>query len=352
MTKQEFAIKLLFWIMPFPLSKSLPKILRRFLGDPSSPGALISAQAAFRNLLRAYDYTMDYAALFSSEFERHADLSYFQSLLDAILAAIEAAKKALADLEEIISNLGDHTTDEIVDGFTDVVDALDDVTVSTDTASDAVPGLPVPDPPRYTPPFPPLYSGPPSPGPGGPSSPPRVGLAVSLPWFYDAFDTIDPAVWTDYSDGTGSTSIVGHKLKMFSSSGGDIAWLETDTDDTIPQAFTFEFELNVASGSGELRFFLYTGVYAWGIIFVAPDTLRFRRAVPDGYINIDVGDFMNQTYIWKFVFNGTTCDIYRGTDLIAAGLSINAHAAIKGRRVLDLEDILTAYIDNYTITPL
>ena len=171
--------------------------------------------------------------------------------------------------------------------------------------------------------------------------------AAGAQWFYDDFDIIDANIWTDYSDG-GINSIEGGKLKMVSTQSGDYAYLTTAADATIPSAFTWTFELNVASGTGEMIFVVRTGVHDFWVIFDPPTTLKFRQYV-GGYKSITVDNYLNQTHTWKFIYNGTSCDIYRDTTLIDSNLSIYGAVGSKGVRFLSCDNVLTTYIDNYTI---
>lgn len=198
-------------------------------------------------------------------------------------------------------------------------------------------------------PAPPAYAAPWEPGPVS-TAPPAAAVAAE-PWFYDDFDILDPAVWTDYSSGSGTNSIDAGKLKMLSASGGDYAFLEAAADATIPSAFTWTFELTVDSGTGQMVFVLYDGTHAFYVIFDPPTTLKFRRAGAPGYITIPVATFAGTTDTWKFDFNGTLCDIYRDSTLIASDLTVYEYALKKGARSLSCEDVLTVHIDDYTITP-
>lgn len=351
MTKQEFAIKLLFWFMPYPMSRALPKILLRLLRGPSAETPGLWVQAAFSALSQLFDDVVSYAESLLLTVADIPSTEQLAALSAALRAAIEKAKLLLSTLADIISSLGAYTIDEIIQAFLDAIAALDDVSLAADSLYDAIPEPPIPAPPPYLPPFPPIYIGPPVPGPGGPSTPPRGALPVVLPWFYDDFDIIDPAVWTDYSWDTGDLSIVGAKLKLLSNGAGHAAWMETVADATIPASFDLEFELKVSSGTGYIRNVTRTGVHEVSIIFQAPDTLRFRQKDPLGYKDIDVGDYMGLTYTWKFVYNGTTVDIYRDGNLIDSGLTVYDSIASKGLLILSSMNVVTAYLDDYTITP-
>lgn len=196
---------------------------------------------------------------------------------------------------------------------------------------------------------PPTYTGVWSPGPVA-TAPPGGAVAVE-PWFYDDFDVLDPAVWSDHSYGSGANSIDAEKLKMYSNASGDYAYLRTAADNTIPQAFTWTFELTVDSGTGEMIFVVNTGVYAFWVIFDPPTTLKFRRAGAPGYKDIVVDSFLATTDTWKFVFDGTLCDIYRNNVLVDSDLTIYEFTASKGMLILSCDNVLTVHIDDYTITP-
>jgi len=221
------------------------------------------------------------------------------------------------------------------------------------------PGDPVPDGLYPTPsippeteisgPTPPAYAAPWEPGPI--TQPGKAAAPAAEPWFYDDFDILDPAVWTDYSSGSGTTEEDGGKLKMLSASGGDYAFLEAAADATIPSAFIWTFELTVDSGTGQMVFVLYDGTHAFWVIFDPPTTLKFRQGGGLEYITIPVANFLATTDTWKFDFDGTLCDIYRDTALIASNLTVYEYAQKKGARSLSCEDVLTVHLDDYTITP-
>lgn len=196
---------------------------------------------------------------------------------------------------------------------------------------------------------PPLFVAPWDAGPvhGAPSAP----IAAAEPWFYEDFDIIDPAIWTDYSSGSGATSIDAGKLKMLSASGGDYAYLTTGADATIPDAYILTFELTFDSGTGDLVFVTKNGVHALTFVFRPPTTLRFRRATPVGYTEISVANFVATTDTWTFDYNGTTTTIYRNSTLIGSNLNTYTYAPAKGTRSLSADNVLTVHIDDYTITP-
>lgn len=351
MTKQEFAIKLLFFLMPYPMSRALPRILRRLLRGPSASTPGLWAQAAFSALSQLFSDVVSYARSLLFYIVDLRPTDQLTQLEAALRVSIESARLLVSTLSDITSSLGAYTTDEIIQAFLDAAASIDEISLAADSLYDVIPEPPIPAPPPYIAPFPPLYLGPPVPGPTGPSSPPHSIPVVTPPWFYDAFDTIDPAFWTDWSEGTGVTGIVGAKLKMLSNNAGDYAYLTTAPDTTIPAAFTWTFELKVSSGTGELVLVSRTGIHHIYAFFDPPNLLKFRQKLPLTYKYIDVGNFLGLTYTWKFVYNGTTCDIYRDGDLIASALTIYEHAGSKGQLSLSCDNVLTVYLDDYTITP-
>jgi len=196
---------------------------------------------------------------------------------------------------------------------------------------------------------PPTYTDVWSPGPVA-TAPPGGPVAVE-PWFYDDFDDNWTDNWTDYSSGSGANTIHNNKLKMYSGASGDYAFLRAADDNTIPDAFVWTFELNVYSGTGEMVFYLYTGDHDLALIFEPPTTLKIKRAAAPIWKEITIANFLNQTHTWKTVYNGTTIDTYRDTTLIDSSLVPHSWSSYKGRRTLSCDNVLTTYIDDYTITP-
>ncbi len=349
MTKQEFSIRLLYFLMPYPLSKKLPSMFHRLFRGPSAEVPSQWAQSAF---VVIYSILADVVATAESLLAVISDLPPTEQLASYaadLRAAIEASQQSLSLLSDIVSDLGSYTPEQIVDSFVEVTSSIDEIIDISDAAPDLVPIPPIPVPPVEKDPFPPVYGGPPVPGPGALSSPPRQRPHLKAVWFLDTFDIIDPAVWTDYSGGTGVCSIVNNELKMLSSAPGSYAYLVTTSDNTIPETFRFSFNLNIASGTGKFQFEILTGVHVLSVIFQAPNTLRFRRKQPAGYIDIDVGNFMGTSFLWKFFYDGTLCTIYKSYILIASDLTIHQAPANKGKRTLITEDVLTTYLDNYRI---
>lgn len=324
-------------------------MFHRLFRGPSSEFPNQWAQAVFDVLSSILADVVSYA---ESLLEGISDLpptEQLASYTDDLLTSVETAEQYLSSLPDIISDLASYPPELVVVAFVDVTDSIDGIIDISGSAPDLVPILPIPVPPAEVNPFPPVYGGPPAPGPGGVSYPPFTMRGLKAIWFKDEFDIIDPAVWTDSSDGTGVCSIFDNKLKMLSAAPGDYAYLATSTDNTLPETFILTFNLKIDSGTGKFQIELLTGVHNLSVIFQAPDTLRFRRKQPAGYIDIDVGNFMGSSFLWKFLYDGTLCTIYKSYILIASDLTVYETPSNKGRRVLITEDILTAFIDNYKI---
>jgi len=347
MNEQEFAFRLLTFFIPYPLSRMLPRLLRRLFRGPSVETPVNWAAAAFDAILKLYDDTAAAAESLLAAAEKMTPTDQLTSLIASLRNALDAALNLIDLLKDIIDNLDDYTPDQVVDAFDDIFPAIDDLTSATDDLVGYLPPVVIPAPPLYTPPVPPIYIGPPVPGPIGPSSPQRRIPFMKAVWFRDKFETIDPAVWTDYSSGTGVNSIVNEQLKMLSNGAGDYAYLTTAPDNTIPETFTWWFDLYVESGTGELILVVKTGVHAMWVIFEPPNILKFRRKNPDGYISIDAGNYVGTTFTWRFLYDGTTCTIYRGGTLIASDLTIYESVSSKGERFLSCDNVLTIYLDNY-----
>lgn len=351
MTKQEFAFKLLLWFFKYPLSRALPRILMNILSGLAALPPEQWAKTAYEALKKLYNDTFYYAESLQWAAEQLPPDDQLTELTASLNAALDNSLRLLDILSGIVDNLDAYTTDQLINAFNEALASLEDSSSAVDSLRSAIPSPPPIAPPVYIPPLPPLYTGPPVPGPWGPPTYPRSIPSSALPpWFYEPFSIIDPAVWTDYSSG-GVNSILNNKLKMLSTQAADYAWLETGPDNTIPESFDLLFELRFVSGSGSMRFDVYDGVHNIRIIFEPPNTLRFRQKTPLGFKDINVGNFINLTYTWKFVYNGTTVDIYRGSDLIDSNLTLYDTISSPGQRILWAEDDVSVLIDDYTITP-
>jgi len=216
-------------------------------------------------------------------------------------------------------------------------------------ADPAPPGiLPPPFAPGQEPPdgaLPPLYTQPWEPGPV--HTPPVTPSARPDPWFYDDFDIIDPAVWTDWSEGTGANSIDAGQLKMYSGLAGDYAYLNTADDATIPASCTISFDLTYNVGSGQWVTSIYFGVRNIWIIFDPPSTLKYRT--PDGYSSYDVGDKTGVKTSYRFEFGGQYSDIYVDGVKKASAVDTYPFAGSKGRIFLSNDDIMTVHLDDLKI---
>ena len=349
MTKQEFSIRLLYFFMPYPLSKKLPALFHRLFRGPSAEFPNQWAQSAFDVISSILADMVAAAESLLASIEGIIPTEQLSSLSADLRAAIEAAQQSLSLLSDIVSDLSSYTQDQIISAFSDVSSSIDGISNISDSISGIIPSPPVVAPPVYTPPVPPIYIGPPVPGPSGPSWGGNIFRGLKAVWFNDDFLILDPAVWTDSSDGTGVCSIVDQKLKMLSAAPGDYAYLATANDNTIPETFRLAFWLKIDSGTGKMTFEVSTGVHILSFIFQAPDTLRFRRKQPAGYIDIDVGNYMGANFYWRFSYDGTLCTIKRGSTEIAADLTIHETPTNKGRRVLITEDILTVHLSKYWI---
>jgi len=349
MTEQEFAFRLLTFFIPYPLSRMLPRLLRRLFRGPSAEIPGNWAAAAFDSILKLYDDTAAAAESLLASAEKMTPTDQLTDLIASLRSDLDTALNLIDLLRDIIDDLDDFTPDQVRDSFEDVIPALDDLTDSTDDLAGYLPPVVIPAPPPYTPPVPPIYIGPPVPGPTGPTSPQRRIPSLKAVWFKDEFTEIDPAIWTDWSQGTGVNSIVDNQLKMLSAGAGDYAYLATADDNTIPETFRFTFNLTVLSGTGEFVIVARTGVHHIFVIFDPPNILKFRQKSPAGYKSIDVGNYMNEKKWWRFFYNGTLCDIYSGNSLIDSELTVYESASSKGQISLSCDNVLALYLDNVKI---
>lgn len=194
---------------------------------------------------------------------------------------------------------------------------------------------------------PPLYIPPFTPGPVS-TRPPGGPGGVSY-YLYDSFDTIDPSLWNDASQGAGSISIDAGRLKCLAPGGGDVAGVNWMTQDpNLPAAFEWGFDMNHQVGTGQILCSLRTGVHWIYLIFTPPTTLQYLKlgCVPSSNT---IDTITGTTDSWRVIYNGTTITVYRGAALIMNGVSICANVALKGTRFMTLSDGNTTYFDNYYI---
>ena len=208
--------------------------------------------------------------------------------------------------------------------------------------------LPPPFEPGQEPPAgvaPPIYTQPWEPGPV--QTPGNKIPARPDPWFYDDFDIIDPAVWTDWSEGTGANTIDAGQLKMYSALSGDYAYLTTQPDATIPAACTISFDLTYDVGSGQWVTSICFGDRNIWILFDPPSTLKYRT--PAGYSTYDIGDKTGIKTSYRFEFDGQYSDIYVDDVAIALAVDTYQYSSYKGRIFLSDDDIMTVHLDDLKI---
>jgi len=196
---------------------------------------------------------------------------------------------------------------------------------------------------------PPLYVPPFTPGPvktAPPGSPGGVAYYI-----YDTFDALDPALWNDASQGSGSISFPAGRLKCLAPGGGDVAgvnWMTTDPD--MPATFEWGFDMNHQAGTGQILLSLRTGTHWIYLIFEPPTTLKYLKlgCVPSSRT---IDTITGATDSWRLVYNGTTISLYRGTTILMNGVSVCANTSLKGTRFVTLSDGNTTYFDNYYMLP-
>lgn len=356
MTKQEFAIRLLFWLMPWPLSKALPRILRRILLGPAAQTPLQWAQATYDALTQ---FLSDATAYAETVFDIIPDIPPTDQLTEAeaaLTTAIENGALATDPLTPIMADLDAYTPDQISDAFSDAINTMDDLVSAMDDLLELIEDVPPVKPPPYISPIPPLYPGLSGLGQWGQTYTSQPAKPVTPPWFYDDFDIIDPAIWTDESSGDAAMSIVDAKLKIRSSEEYADAYISSAADATIPSAFTCTFELKITSAGamGDISIGIFTGVHYINIFFDAdtPTIVGIRPVGCGVTTKYTVNNYLNLTHTWKIVYNGTTVDFYRDQTLIFSDYAPCAITSLKGKSTLKGSNIVTAYLDDWTITPL
>jgi len=393
MNKQEFAIRLLFWFTPYPLSKLLPRILARLLAGPAASTPALWAQPALDGLSQLVQDSVAYAdslLIAAAEFIPADQLSELPSSLQTLIAdaqiapadqpivlppsilqtivdldisatdhlinlsstlvsSIDNTDTQLSTLSDVVSSLADYTPDQVSAAFSDAITSTSDLIKNSENIVIVIPSPPTPVTPPYIAPVPPLYIGPPGPTetPTRPIRPIFRGLRAV--WFLEEFNTIDTDIWESRVWGTGVNSIVGGQLKMLSEDGGDYAKLESVDDSGIPETFIWDYFLTFSSGTGLFAIELQTGIHLLHVIFDPPNILKFRLKSPSGWENINVGNYMGTKKWWRFHYNGDTCSIYSHFNLVASDLTVLASSTHKGRRTFSCHDVASLFLDNVRI---
>lgn len=152
MTKQEFAIKLLFWLMPWPLSKAFPGLVLHILTGPAAATPLQWAQAAYDALAKQLSDATAYA---HNLLETISDIPPTEQVTTSaamLQTAIENATSLMRDLAEIMVHLQDFTPDQITQAFQHMVSAMEDITMAIDDLIHAIEQIPPEDRPEIPPP--------------------------------------------------------------------------------------------------------------------------------------------------------------------------------------------------------
>jgi len=194
---------------------------------------------------------------------------------------------------------------------------------------------------------PPLYTAPWSPGP---VSTPGGAVGV-VPWMWDTFDgpLINPLFWNDASQSNGVASIESGRLKMVAPAMGDVAGVNwTTPEPTQPDTFTWQWDLNHISGTGQILNSIFTGAHWLFLIWEAPTTLSYMKA-GGGSTVVTIASITGTTDTWTLEYNGTTITVYQGATKVVDNKAPMASASAKGTRFFTLSDDCEAYLDNYFI---
>ncbi|KKN31455.1 hypothetical protein LCGC14_0823680 [marine sediment metagenome] len=185
------------------------------------------------------------------------------------------------------------------------------------------------------------------------SGTPDYSSPVIDPWFYDAFNSLDLAVWEKWLDGAATIGLYGDGNVRFLSQGTDYCILRTSADGTIPDSWVWTCRVKITDYSGvNPNFFMviYSGVYAVKIRFNPPTTIW--HATGAGADEITVDNYMNDFHIFSLQFNGTTSDLYWDGILISSDQAHQAYVSSKGKISLDINNEITAFMDYISIDPL
>lgn len=277
MTKQEFAIKLLFWLMPWPLSKAFPGLLIHILTGPAAQTPLQWAQAAYDALAKYFTDATAYAQNLLSIIDDITPIDELTRAARILRAALENAAAAMATLTEIMADLEHYTVDQILQAFSDATNAMQHLTSATNALLQAIeaippeerpeipppagippeeppevppgeiPEIPSPPPPSYIPPFPPLYPGLPGQGISAPVYPSRKHRPRDQWVAYFDEDYWEPGLTASWD---GTKWIMGADGHLLSFAKGLLYDFE-------PSKIRITFS-NVANMSGLIRYRAYT----------------------------------------------------------------------------------------------
>ena len=331
--------------IPQAVSDVIPSITTDFVSSPEQ-----CAQAVFDVLSSILVDVVSHIDFLLPLPEQIPDSGLPPELVSTCENLIETAQNNIASLSPVIVGLHSYPSSGMAQAFLGVIDSINQVSVIPDSLSSLL-HIPL----RFG--YPTHLLTVDSPygsltlfDPNNTTGHGHVITSLKYIWFQDKFVTIDPAIWSTYTQTGATAAIVGGKLNEVSSQVGGVVWIQTDDDDTIPEAFDLEFELKFSSGTGNFCIQVYTGVHRIQIYFKPDDILSFRQKDPAGYKDIDVGDFMGLTYTWKFVYNGTTVDIYRDGDLIDSDLEPFVDSTHAGWRRIWGQNVFTIFLDDYIIS--
>lgn len=160
---------------------------------------------------------------------------------------------------------------------------------------------------------PPTYVAPYAPGP--PAPPPAPPPPVSVPYFSETFDTLDPSVWTEWNQGVGDSSIVAAQLKQDAPAGADTSLIYRTHPTTPALAFDFSFMLNYKSGTNRIEYNFRTGTY-WIRLRFYGTTKTVDLLTTAGVISQAAAFNFDEDNTWKLVVSGSNATLYRNTTLI------------------------------------
>jgi len=192
----------------------------------------------------------------------------------------------------------------------------------------------------------PLYMGPWEPGP---AHRPLGGVVEAEPWFYDAFDSIDPTVWDTWKWGTGALSIVNGWLRLFASVDWDGAGLLRNVYPVWPSNFDVEIKLNYQSGANYVYFEGLTGTHQVAIGWDPPNQI-WLKDYPSGEKYYTVAWNKGDAYTWLLEFRNGYGNLYRDGQKVISNHHFREYTPGYASPTFEAYGVIDALIDYILIT--
>ena len=191
-----------------------------------------------------------------------------------------------------------------------------------------------------------------APGGGGSAAAPDYSSPVIDPWFYDAFNSFDLAVWNKWLDGSATIELDGIGNLKFLSTGTDYCNLWTSNDSTIPDKWVFTFRVklkDITPADPDFFIQIFTGSHVVKLRLNPPTTVW--HATGAGSDEITVVDNMQVFHVYSLVYDDGYTDLYQDGVLISSNQHHQHQVANPGQIYFSNSLEMTSWLDYVSLDP-